>query len=175
MRLLNYFVIILFLNVLSYADMKNAFDFKFKNIDGNELDLSIYKGKVLLVTNVASKCGFTNQYEGLQTLWEKYKEKNLVVIGVSSNDFNQEFKNKEEVKKFCEVNFGINFPMTDITSVKGETAHPFYKWVKKTKDFQPKWNFYKILINKDGEVIEFFSSFTKPNSNKLIKQIEKLL
>lgn len=175
MRLLNYLVIILFINVLSYADMKNAFDFKFKNIDGNELDLSIYRGKVLLVTNVASKCGFTNQYEGLQTLWEKYKEKNLVVIGVSSNDFNQEFKNKEEVKKFCEVNFGINFPMTDITSVKGETAHPFYKWVKKTKDFQPKWNFYKILINKDGEVIEFFSSFTKPNSNKLIKQIEKLL
>lgn len=175
MRILNYLVIILFINVLSYADMKNAFDFKFKNIDGNELDLSIYRGKVLLVTNVASKCGFTNQYEGLQTLWEKYKEKNLVVIGVSSNDFNQEFKNKEEVKKFCEVNFGINFPMTDITSVKGETAHPFYKWVKKTKDFQPKWNFYKILINKDGEVIEFFSSFTKPNSNKLIKQIEKLL
>jgi len=175
MRILNYLVIILFINVLSYADMKNAFDFKFKNIDGNELDLSIYRGKVLLVTNVASKCGFTNQYEGLQTLWEKYKEQNLVVIGVSSNDFNQEFKNKEEVKKFCEVNFGINFPMTDITNVKGETAHPFYKWVKKTKDFQPKWNFYKILINKDGEAIEFFSSFTKPNSNKLIKQIEKLL
>ena len=175
MRLLNYLVIILFINVLSYADMKNAFDFKFKNIDGNELDLSIYRGKVLLVTNVASKCGFTNQYEGLQALWEKYKDKNFVVIGVSSNDFNQEFKNKEEVKKFCEVNFGINFPMTDITSVKGETAHPFYKWVKNTKDFQPKWNFYKILINKDGEIIEFFSSFTKPNSNKLIKQIEKLL
>tara|TARA_B100001939_G_scaffold296325_1_gene270232 strand:- start:641 stop:1108 length:468 start_codon:yes stop_codon:yes gene_type:complete len=155
--------------------MKTAFDFKFKNINGGELELSNFKGNTILVTNVASKCGFTNQYEGLQTLWEKYKKKKFVVIGVSSNDFNQELKTREEVKKFCEVNFGINFPMTDITSVKGEKAHPFYKWVKETYGSQPKWNFYKILINKDGRVMESFSSFTKPNSEKLIKAIEKIL
>ncbi len=175
MRLLKYFIIVFFINNLSYANMKTAFDFKFKNINGGELDLATFKGNTVLVTNVASKCGFTYQYEGLQTLWEKYKEKKFVVIGVSSNDFNQELKNKEEVKKFCEVNFGINFPMTDITSVKGENAHPFYKWVKETHGSQPKWNFYKVLINKNGKIIESFSSFTKPNSEKLIKAIEEIL
>ena len=155
--------------------MKTAYDFSFNSIEGGKLNLSDHKGKTLIVVNVASRCGFTNQYEGLQTLWDKYKEKNFAVIGVSSNDFNQELKSKEEVKKFCEVNFGINFPMTDITSVKGDTAHPFYKWVKETHGSQPKWNFYKVLINKNGQVVEHFSSLTKPNSNKLIKKIEEIL
>ncbi len=175
MRLLKYLIIVFFINTLTYANMKTAYDFKFKSINGDELDLSIFKGKTILITNVASKCGFTNQYEGLQALWDKYKQKNFAVIGVSSNDFKQELKNKEEVKKFCEVNFGINFPMTDITSVKGDNAHPFYKWVKETHGSQPKWNFYKVLINKNGQVVEHFSSFTKPNSEKLIKAIEKIL
>ena len=155
--------------------MRTAYDFSFNSIDGGKLNLSDYRGKTLVVVNVASRCGFTNQYEGLQILWDKYKQKNLIIIGVSSNDFNQELKSKEEVKKFCEVNFGINFPMTDITSVKGNTAHPFYKWVKETHGSQPKWNFYKVLINKNGQVVEHFSSFTKPNSDKLIKKIEEIL
>ena len=160
---------------MSLANNKTAYDFKFKDINGAELKLSQFKGKVLLITNVASRCGFTNQYKGLQSIWEEYKNKNFVVIGVSSNDFNQELKNKEEVKKFCEVNFGINFPMTDITSVKGSDAHPFYQWVKKTNRNSPKWNFYKILINKEGNVVETYSSLTKPESKKLKSAIEKLL
>ena len=175
MQIFKYLFLIFFINTLSYANMKSAFDFKFNDINGEELSLSKYKGKNLLIVNVASRCGFTNQYEGLQALWENYKDKGLVVIGVSSNDFNQELKNKEEVKKFCEVNFGINFPMTDITSVKGDDAHPFYKWVKEKYNFQPKWNFFKILINKDGRVVETFSSFTKPQSSKIIDSINKLL
>ena len=175
MRLLKYLVIFLIFNTVSYSSMRTAYDFSFNSIEGGKLNLSDYKGKTLIIANVASRCGFTNQYEGLQTLWDKYKQKNLVVIGVSSNDFNQELKSKEEVKKFCEVNFGINFPMTDITSVKGNTAHPFYKWVKETHGSQPKWNFYKVLINKNGQVVEHFSSFTKPNSDKLIKKIEEIL
>ena len=155
--------------------MKTAYDFTFKSIDGGILDLSNFKGKTLVVTNVASRCGFTNQYDGLQTIWEEYKDKNVVVIGVSSNDFNQELKSKEEVKKFCDVNFGINFPMTDITKVKGDEAHPFYKWVKETYGSKPKWNFYKILINKEGQVEDSFSSFTKPDSKKFKSAIEKIL
>ena len=155
--------------------MKTAYDFSFESIDGGKLDLSNFKGKTLVVTNVASRCGFTNQYDGLQTIWEEYKDKNVVVIGVSSNDFNQELKSKEEVKKFCDVNFGINFPMTDITKVKGDEAHPFYKWVKDTHGSKPKWNFYKILINKEGQVEDSFSSFTKPDSKKFRGAIEKIL
>ena len=155
--------------------MKTAYDFTFKSIDGGTLDLSNFKGKTLVVINVASRCGFTNQYDGLQTIWEEYKDKNVVVIGVSSNDFNQELKSKEEVKKFCDVNFGINFPMTDITKVKGDEAHPFYKWVKETHGSKPKWNFYKILINKEGQVEDSFSSFTKPDSKKFRVAIEKIL
>ena len=175
MQILKYLIFIFFINNLSFANMNTAYDFKFKSIDGGELDLSKYKGKAILITNVASRCGFTNQYEGLQSIWEKYKDKNFIVIGVSSNDFNQELNSKEEVKKFCEINFGINFPMTDITSVKGNTAHPFYKWVKSTNGFSPKWNFYKILIDKNGQISETFSSLTKPSSEKLKKAIEKII
>lgn len=175
MRLFNYLIIFLIFNTVSYSSMKTAYDFSFKGIDGGKLNLSDYKGKTLIITNVASRCGFTNQYEGLQSIWNEYKEKNVVVIGVSSNDFNQELNSKEEVKKFCEVNFGINFPMTDITKVKGKDAHPFYRWVNQTHGSKPKWNFYKILINKDGQVEDTFSSFTKPDSKKFRGAIEKIL
>lgn len=155
--------------------MKNAYDFSFADINNGQLNLSEFKGKPLLIINVASKCGFTNQYSGLQSIWDNYKAHGLVVIGVSSNDFNQELKTKEEVKKFCEVNFNINFPMTDITKVKGENAHPFYKWAAKTHGKTPKWNFYKILIDKNGHIVDMFSSLTKPESTKLKNSIEKVL
>ena len=175
MRLLKYLIIFLIFNTVSYSSMKTAYDFSFNSIEGGKLNLSKYRGNTLLVVNVASKCGFTNQYEGLQTLWEEYKNKDFVVIGVSSNDFSQELKSKEEVKKFCEVNFGINFPMTDITTIKGDNAHPFFKWAKDTSGFKPKWNFYKILINKSGQIEDTFNSITKPKSTKLISAIEKIL
>jgi len=155
--------------------MSDLYTLSVKDINLDSVDLSTYKGKTLLIVNVASKCGFTNQYEGLQKTWDEYKDRGVVVIGVSSDDFNQELNSKEEVKKFCEVNFGINFPMTDITKVKGSEAHPFYKWVLDTHGSKPKWNFYKILINKNGQVQETFSSFTKPDSEKFRKAIEKTL
>ena len=169
-------MVILFSNPVS-ANMKNAFDFKFDSIDGKELNLSKYKGNTLLIVNVASRCGFTNQYEGLQSLWEEYKNKGFIVIGVSSNDFNQELKSKEDVKKFCEVNFGINFPMTDITTIKGDNAHPFFKWASENygKTAIPKWNFHKIIVSADGKVFDTFSSMTKPNSKKFTNSIEQAL
>ena len=122
-------------------------------------------------------CGFTKQYEELQTLWDKYKSKGLIVIGVPSNSFNQEKKTDNEIKKFCEVNFNINFPLTTMIDVKGENAHEIYKWARDNhgKSAIPKWNFYKILINKDGKIEETFSSFTKPMSLKIINKIESLL
>ncbi len=156
---------------------KKIFDFKIESISGEELDLKDYKEKVILLVNTASYCGFTKQYEDMQKLWDKYKSKGLIVLGVPSNSFNQEKKQDKDVKKFCEVNFNINFPLTTITNVKGENAHEIYKWAAKNhgKSAIPKWNFHKILVNKEGKIEETFSSFTKPTSNKIIDKIEKLL
>ena len=156
---------------------KLFFDFKIESISGEVIDLNKYKNKVILLVNTASYCGFTKQYSDLQELWDKYNFKGLIVLGVPSNSFNQEKKNDEEVKKFCEVNFNINFPMTTIIDVKGDNAHEIFKWAKKNygKSAIPKWNFHKILINKEGKIEETFTSFTKPNSNKIINKIEKLL
>ena len=156
---------------------KVFFDFKINNISGEEIDLKIYKNKVILLVNTASYCGFTGQYEDLQKLWDKYKLDGLIVLGIPSNSFNQEKKENKEVKDFCEVNFNINFPMSTITEVKGDNAHEIFKWAKKNhgNSAVPKWNFHKILINKQGKIEDVFSSFTKPTSTKLIKKIEQIL
>ena len=154
---------------------KLVYDFEFNGIDGNKIELSNFKDKVLVVVNVASRCGYTPQYEGLQMLWSNYKNKNLVVIGVPTNNFKQEPGNNKEIKDFCETNFGINFPMTEKTNVIGKDAHPFYKWAKKNHGIGaiPKWNFHKIVIGKNGKVIDTFASFTKPTSDKFLNLIEK--
>ena len=124
------------------------------SITGELINFREYKNKAVLVVNTASYCGFTKQYEGLQELWEKYEAKGLIVLGVPSNSFNQEKKSGKEVKEFCEVKFDINFPLTSITEVKGKNAHDLFKWAKDNhgKSAIPKWNFHKILINKDGKI-----------------------
>ena len=154
---------------------KLVYDFEFNSIDGNKIKLSDFKNKVLVVVNVASRCGYTPQYEGLQMVWSNYKNKNLVVIGVPTNNFKQEPGNNKEIKDFCETNFGINFPMTEKTNVIGKDAHPFYKWAKKNHGIGaiPKWNFHKIVIGKNGKVVDTFASFTKPTSDKFLNLIEK--
>ena len=156
---------------------KIFFDFKINSITGETIHLSDYKNKVILIVNTASYCGFTPQYTELQELWDKYKLKGLVVLGVPSNSFNQEKKIDSDVKDFCEVNFNVDFPMTSITKVKGDDAHEIYKWARDNygKSAIPKWNFYKILINKDGKIEQTYSSLTKPMSNKIIKKIEEIL
>ena len=156
---------------------KTAYDFEFKTIDGKSLNFKKFQDKVIVVINVASQCGFTNQYDDMQKIWEDYKSKGLVIIGVPSNDFNQEPDSNEKVKKFCESKFGITFPMTEKVSVKGQNAHPFYIWAKKTygKEAVPKWNFHKIIINKEGYVNKTFSSFTNPASKKFIKSLNENL
>ncbi len=156
---------------------KIFFDFKIDSLSGEVIHFKDYKGKVVLLVNTASYCGFTKQYNDLQILWDKYKTNGLIVLAIPSNSFNQEKNSDDEVKKFCEVNFNINFPISTITPVKGDSAHEVFKWAKKNygKSAIPKWNFHKILINKDGKIDDTFTSFTNPISKKITEKIEKLL
>ena len=156
---------------------KIFYDFKIESITGETIDFNEYKNKVILIVNTASYCGFTKQYTDLQKLWDKYKSRGLIVLGVPSNSFNQEKNKNSEVKEFCQVNFNINFPLSAITEVKGDNAHDLFKWAKNNhgKSAIPKWNFHKILINKEGKVEDTFTSFTNPMSKKLVNKIENIL
>ena len=157
---------------------KTFYDFKLELITGETISLDKYEGKTVLLVNVASKCGFTKQYTDLQKLWEKYREKDLIVLGVPSNQFgNQEPGSNNKIKNFCETNFNINFPMTSKYDVKGENAQEIYKWAKDTfgKSAVPKWNFHKILIDKKGKIYDTYASFTNPMSIKIIKELENIL
>lgn len=160
------------------ATGNNAYDFSFTSIEGERLALSNFSGKVILLVNTASRCGFTPQYEGLQTLWDKYKSQGLVVLGVPSGDFGgQELETSEKIKEFCEVNFSIDFPMTEKTEVTGKQAHPFYAWALKElgAKAKPRWNFHKYLVGKDGQLIDWFSSTTGPSSARIRDAIETAL
>ncbi len=171
-------VIMFFFKTSLYANYEKVFfDFKINSINGEIIDFKDYKGKVVLVVNTASYCGFTKQYTELQKLWDKYKSKGLIVLAIPSNSFNQEKNLDDEVKKFCEVNFNINFPISTITNVKGDNAHKIFKWAKDNygKQAIPKWNFHKILINKYGKIDDTYTSFTSPTSKKIINKIENLL
>ena len=159
---------------------ENAYSYSFKDINEEDMiNLSDYKGKTLVVVNTASLCGFTYQYDGLQKLYDDYKDPGLVVLGVPSNDFgNQESGTNSEVKEFCESTFSITFPLTEKNVVKGKDAHPFFKWSKKELGFiggVPRWNFHKIIIGKDGNAIAGYTALTRPSSKKFISEIEKAL
>ena len=164
-----------FFNKLNADNNKLAYNYQFNSIDGKIIKLVDYKDKVIVVVNVASRCGYTPQYNGLQKIWDEYKDKNLVVIGIPTNNFKQEPGSNKEIKDFCETNFGVNFPMTEKVDVIGNKAHPFYKWAKETYGIGaiPKWNFHKIVIGKNGKVVDTFASFTKPTSKKFLNLIEK--
>ena len=164
-------------NKVSANYEKIFFDFKINSITGEIINLKDYQNKLVLIVNTASYCGFTKQYDDLQLLWEKYRSDGLIVLGVPSNSFNQEKKADTEVKEFCDVNFNIDFPMTTITEVKGENSHEIFKWAEKNygKSAIPKWNFHKILINKEGKIEDTYNSFTKPMSKKITSKIESLL
>ena len=171
-------IIMIFFKTQAHSNYEKVFyDFSIESIDGETINLSEYKNKVVLLVNTASYCGFTKQYDDMQELWEKYRDRGLIVLGVPSNSFNQEKTKNNEVKEFCEVNFNINFPLTEITDVKGDNSHEIYKWAKENygKSAVPKWNFYKILINKEGKIEDTYASLTNPTSKKIIKKVESLL
>ena len=158
------------------APKESLYDIKIEGIDGENLDLNQFKGKKILFVNVASKCGFTNQYEGLQELYSKYKDK-LVIIGLPCNQFGeQEPGTTKEIQSFCSVNYGVDFPMTEKIEVKGENQHPLYQWLtQKEKNGKMsssvKWNFQKYLVDEEGRLIDVFYSVTKPMSKKITKLI----
>ena len=167
-----------FFNKTMSNNTETFFDLNVNSINGDVLNLSKLKGKTILLVNVASNCGFTKQYEDLQNLYDSYKNKGLIVIGMPSNQFgDQEPGSETEIKKFCETNFNITFQMTSKHDVKGDNAHPIYIWAKETfgKSTVPKWNFHKILINKEGKVEDTFASFTNPMSKKIINKLEEIL
>ena len=160
------------------AHAETAHDFTFESIDGGPLPLAAYKGKAVLVVNTASLCGFTPQYQGLQTLWETYQDRGLVVVGVPSNDFGgKEPGSKTEIKDFCTTNYFITFPLADKEVVSGAGAHPFYVWAKAELGAlaAPKWNFHKYLVAPDGRLVDWFATTTKPNAAKVTQAIEALL
>ena len=172
--LLIFIIMFGFFNKVSSNYSQLAYEFEFQSIDGETIKLSEYKNKVLVLVNVASRCGFTSQYDDLQDLWTNYKDKDLIVIGVPTNDFKQEPASNADIKDFCEENFNISFPMTEKINVLGNKAHPFYKWAKENYGISavPKWNFHKIVIGKDGKVADTFASITKTSSTKFVSFIE---
>jgi len=154
---------------------KSIYDFNFIDIDGNSVELSSFNGKPLLIVNTASRCGFTPQYEGLQNLFTLYRKTDLTIIATTSNSFNQEFEDPEDIKKICLVNYNVGFITSSPISVKGEDAHPIYRWIDNKYKKSPKWNFYKYLFDRSGNLVESWSSMTQPDSKKITKIIDKLI
>lgn len=165
--------------IAAYAQQKSFYDFTVKTIDGEDLSLSTFKGKKVLVVNVASKCGFTPQYAKLEELYKKYGKDNFVIIGFPANNFlSQEPGSNEEIKEFCTLNYGVTFPMMAKISVKGKDIAPLYKWLTEksengVENAKVGWNFHKFLIDENGKWVASYGSTTDPLSEKIIEWIEK--
>jgi glutathione peroxidase len=169
-------LLVLFLAMPAHA--KTLHDFSITGIDGKPMDLKQFSGKAVLLVNTASECGFTPQYEGLEKLWESYKDKGLVVLGVPSNDFGgQEPGKAEEIASFCKLNYGVTFPLADKAVVKGKDAIPVYAWAGEEAGMlgRPKWNFHKYLFGKDGSFVNWYASTTEPESDKITNAIDAAL
>jgi len=167
----------LFFCISVWSKDTSIYDISFEDIDGNKVYLSEFSTDLILIVNTASACGFTKQYSGLQLLWEKYSKRGLTIIAVPSNDFNQEPGNNKVIKEFCEINYGITFPIMGKVKVKGDNKHPFFLWVENNYGSKnlPKWNFFKYLVSKDGELINIYSSRIKPSSDEFNRVIEENL
>ena len=156
----------------------SAHDFEFKSIDGSTLPLSGFSGNPVLVINTASECGFTPQYEQMQALWQRFRSRGLVVLGVPSNDFGaQEPGDESQIKNFCETNYAVDFPMTAKVPVLGGKAHPFYRWIESEfgEAATPRWNFHKYLVGPDGELAGMWPSDIEPTAPEVVEAIEALL
>lgn len=165
-------------NIKEELNSKTFYDYSATSIDGKDISMSEYKGKVIVIVNVASKCGFTPQYEGLQALYEKYEKEGLVILGFPSNQFaNQEPASNEDIQEFCTLNYGVTFPMFSKIDVNGDNAHPLYVYLKSQQSGFPgdsiKWNFTKFLVDRKGKVVERYASTKKPESME--EDIVKLL
>ena len=175
------FNILLVLIMFSITNLTNAnekqslYDFSFEDIDGNQVNLEKFTGKPILIVNTASRCGYTPQYANLQNLFLEYKDSDLTIIATTSNSFYQEYEEVEDIKKICLVNYGVGFVTSSPMIVKGNDAHPMYLWINEEYNKKPKWNFFKFLFDRNGELVETWSSMTKPDSSKITNQIDKLI
>jgi len=171
------FLLIFYLNtnIIMANENKSVYDFSFIDIDGNLVELSSFLGQPLLIVNTASRCGFTPQYEGLQNLFINYRKSDLTIIAITSNSFNQEYSDTEDIKKICLLNYNVGFITSSPIDVKGDNAHPLYLWVKEEYNKTPKWNFYKYLFDRSGKLIETWSSITKPDNKKITNKIDTLI
>ncbi len=154
---------------------QTLYDFSFNDIDGNKVNLSKFTGKPILVVNTASRCGYTPQYANLQNLFIEYKDSDLTIIATTSNSFYQEYENVDDIKKICLVNYGVGFVTSSPMNVKGKDAHPIYLWINEAYNKKPKWNFFKYLFDRDGKLVDAWSSMTKPDSPKITNEIDKLI
>ena len=173
MRLLT--VLLSFFYISTNIMAQNLYNFSITDIDGNKIMLDKFKGKPILLVNTASRCGYTKQYANLSNLHREYLDKDLIIIGTPSNSFFQELTNEEDVKEFCLVNYQTKFIITEIVDVRGAKAHPIYDWISYTYGKTPKWNFYKFLFDGNGELVDSWSSMTKPDSSKITNRIDKLI
>lgn len=182
MRILSLFVILISLiscQAQNKNDMKTIYDYKVEDINGDEFNFADLKGKKILIVNTASKCGFTPQFDGLEKLYQKYKDDNFVIVGFPSNDFGQQDPgSNEEIAEYCRLNYGVTFPMMSKILVKGDSIAPIYEFLTKKelngkKSSSVKWNFQKYIINEDGTLEDYFYSITEPESKKITKWIEK--
>ncbi len=162
-------------NTLLAKESVNLYDFSFEDIDGNQVNLEKFAGKPILIVNTASRCGFTPQYEDLQNLFITYRKSDLTIIATTSNSFNQEYSDTEDIKKICLVNYGVGFVTSSPMNVKGSSAHPIYTWIDNEYNEKPKWNFYKYLFDRNGQLVKTWSSMTKPDSTKITNLIDRLI
>ena len=175
-KILLVFLIMLNLkNTLLANEIVNLYDFSFEDIDGNQVNLEKFSGKPILIVNTASRCGFTSQYEDLQNLFVNYRKSDLTIIAVTSNSFNQEYSDNEDIKKICLVNYGIGFVTSSPMNVKGNESHPIFSWINQEYNETPKWNFYKYLFDGEGNLVKSWSSMTKPDSSKITDLIDQLI
>ena len=169
------FFFLLFNMSLLAKEKISVYDFKFVDIDGNNIELTKFEGKPILLVNTASRCGFTPQYQGLQNLFLNYTKTDLTIIATTSNSFNQEYSSSEDIKKICLLNYDVSFIVSSPISVKGKDSHPLYLWINEEYGKKPKWNFYKFLFNTEGKLVDSWSSMTKPDSNKITNKIDKMI
>ena len=163
---------------MAVAEPNTAHDFRFTGIDGDVLDLSRYAGRPLMIVNTASRCGFTYQYDGLQALYDRFRDRGFVLLAVPSDDFGgQELASDAEVKEFCAVNFNLDFPMASITKVRGRDSHPFYRWARQVLGTEnaPGWNFHKYLVSPDGRLVQAFPTRVEPMAAAVTGAVEELL
>ncbi len=173
--LLAFLIMLNLQNTILANETVNLYDFSFEDIDGNQVNLEKFAGKPILIVNTASRCGFTPQYADLQNLFMNYKDSDLTIIATTSNSFNQEYLDTEDIKQICLVNYGVGFVTSSPMNVNGSEAHPIYSWIDEKYNEKPKWNFYKYLFDRNGQLVKSWSSMTKPNSSKITTQIELLI